>query len=76
MDARSLTRHVRIGDKASAMMSSARASGLLSARGEHRVLRVARTIADLDSSDRVRPRDIGAALALRAATGSTDRRAA
>jgi magnesium chelatase family protein len=37
----------------------------LSARGEHRVLRVARTIADLDASKRVRARDLGAALALR-----------
>jgi predicted ATPase with chaperone activity len=38
---------------------------MLSARGESRVLRVARTIADLNRSDRVRARDIGAALALR-----------
>jgi magnesium chelatase family protein len=46
-------------------MRSARERGLLSARGEHRVLRVARTIADLNGSGRVRARDLGAALALR-----------
>jgi magnesium chelatase family protein len=48
------------------MIQAARASGLLSPRGEHRVLRVARTIADLDGSERVRAQDIGAAIALRA----------
>ena len=39
--------------------------GLLSARGEHRTLRVARTIADLDRSELVRTSHMGAALALR-----------
>ena len=52
----------------------AREQGLLSARGEHRVLRVARTIADLDGSERVRARDVGAALALRAARGPSAER--
>jgi magnesium chelatase family protein len=45
------------------------ARGLLSARGQHRVLRVARTIADLNASERVRARDLGAALALRPEVG-------
>jgi magnesium chelatase family protein len=48
------------------MLARARARGLLSMRGEHRVLRVARTVADLACSDTVRARDIGVALALRA----------
>ena len=39
--------------------------GLLSARGQHRVLRVARTIADLNGSEKVRARDVGSALAMR-----------
>jgi magnesium chelatase family protein len=60
-----LQRHARLGEQGDEMMRRARESGLLSARGEHRVLRVARTIADLNGSERVRARDLGAALALR-----------
>ena len=37
----------------------------LSARGVHRVLRVARTIADLASSDAIRGEDLAFALLLR-----------
>jgi magnesium chelatase family protein len=66
MDVRLLAEHARLGDKGCEMIQAARASGLLSPRGEHRVLRVARTIADLDGSERVRAQDIGAAIALRA----------
>ena len=51
-------------------------AGLLSARGQHRVLRVARTIADLNGSERVRARDVGGALALRPEAGLADSRAA
>ncbi len=65
MDGRMLSRHVKLDSRSERMLRDARASGLLSARGEHRVLRVARTIADLDGSARVRARDLGAALALR-----------
>jgi magnesium chelatase family protein len=65
MDVRLLQRHARLGERGSELMRRARESGLLSARGEHRVLRVARTIADLNGSERVRTRDVGAALALR-----------
>jgi magnesium chelatase family protein len=65
MDVRLLKQHARLGTQGSEMLGRARESGLLSARGEHRVLRVARTIADLDGSERVRARDLGAALALR-----------
>ena len=65
MDVGMLQRYVRLDSRSEAMVRSARESGLLSARGEHRVLRVARTIADLNGSERVRARDIGGALALR-----------
>jgi magnesium chelatase family protein len=65
MDARLLALHIRLEERGQHMLSMARQAGLLSARGEHRVLRVARTIADLDASERVRPSDVGAALALR-----------
>ncbi len=66
MDTAMLRRHVRLDERGERILRGARAAGLLSARGEHRVLRVARTIADLDASASVRARDLGAALALRA----------
>jgi magnesium chelatase family protein len=65
MDARMLQLHVRLDERCQSMLAAARQGGLLSARGEHRVLRVARTIADLNASERVRPVDLGAAVALR-----------
>ncbi|MEA2202043.1 MAG: magnesium chelatase family protein [Solirubrobacteraceae bacterium] len=65
MDVRLLQQHARLGDRGCEMLRTARQSGLLTTRGEHRVLRVARTIADLHGSARVRARDLGAALALR-----------
>jgi magnesium chelatase family protein len=76
MEVRVLAEHARLGEKGLAMMQSARASGLLSARGEHRVLRVARTIADLNGSERIRARDLGGAIALRAEPGLAAIRAA
>ncbi len=76
MDTRLLRAHVRLGDTSSEMLRSARERGLLSARGENRVLRVARTIADLDGSEHVRTRDLGAALALRPDAGLAGSRAA
>jgi magnesium chelatase family protein len=76
MDARMLVKHVKLEAKSEAMMQRARETGLLSARGQHRVLGVARTIADLHGSERVRPRDVGAALALRAEAGLEGSRAA
>jgi magnesium chelatase family protein len=69
MDARALRRYVRVGEPERQMLRAAHERGLLSARGEDRVLRVARTIADLDASAEVRARDIGAALALRSDIG-------
>jgi magnesium chelatase family protein len=68
MDARTLREHARLDAKGEQMMDAARERGLLSARGEDRVLRVARTIADLRGGGRVRARDVGAALALRTST--------
>jgi magnesium chelatase family protein len=76
MDARMLAKHARIGERAHEMLRSARASGMLSARGEHRTLRVARTIADLNGSERIRTRDVGVALSLRPGTEQRGSRAA
>jgi magnesium chelatase family protein len=69
MDVRMLQRHVRLDERGERMLLTATSRGLLSARAEHRVLRVARTIADLRGSERVLSRDIGAALALRTDAG-------
>jgi magnesium chelatase family protein len=76
MDVRLLGEHARLGEKGKEMLLSARESGLLSARGEHRVLRVARTIADLNGSERIRVRDLGGAIALRPEPGLAASRAA
>jgi magnesium chelatase family protein len=72
VDARSLRKHARLDDRGEQILRAAQERGLLSARGEDRVLRVARTIADLDASARVRARDLGAALALRPGGGPHD----
>jgi magnesium chelatase family protein len=76
MDARMLSVHVRLDQRGERMLQAARRSSLLSARGEHRLLRVARTIADLNGCDRVRAAELGAALALRADVNRADSRAA
>jgi magnesium chelatase family protein len=65
MDVRMLREHARLDARGEEMMRAARERGLLSVRGEHRALRVARTIADLRGARRVHARDVGAALALR-----------
>jgi magnesium chelatase family protein len=65
MDGRMLRRHVQLDERSQELLRAAAAGGLLSARGQDRVLRVARTIADLHASGRVRACDLSAALALR-----------
>jgi magnesium chelatase family protein len=65
MDVRMLQKHVKLDEKGDEMLREGGERGMLSARGQHRVLRVARTIADLNGSERVRARDLGAAIALR-----------
>jgi magnesium chelatase family protein len=65
MDARAVRLRARLDGKAEEMLRSAREVGMLSARGEQRTMRVARTIADLDRATVVGAPHIGAALALR-----------
>jgi magnesium chelatase family protein len=60
-----LARHVRLDGRSDALLAAAQRQGLLSARGEHRALRVARTIADLQGRERVQCDDVAEALALR-----------
>jgi len=72
LDPAALLSHARLDGRSEAMLRRAGERGMLSARGQLRVLRVARTLADLDASDRVRARDVGSALALRPETALTE----
>jgi magnesium chelatase family protein len=65
MDAREVRRHVKLDEPAERALAKAYAIGALSARGRHRVLRVARTIADLGRHERVAHADLLTALSLR-----------
>ena len=76
MDARMLASHARLGARAEAVLAGARRQGLISARGEHRTLRVARTLADLAGRERLRAEDVSAALAMRCETHGGGARAA
>jgi magnesium chelatase family protein len=70
MDVRAVRRHVRLESGAEDALAQAYTSGALSARGRHRVLRVARTIADLEHHERVTRGDVLTALAMRQRTGA------
>lgn len=65
MDGRTVQRVVRLEERAESALSRAYLLGALSARGRHRVLRVARTIADLKSHELVTEADVLTALSLR-----------
>jgi magnesium chelatase family protein len=68
MDARTAAERAQLEPGAEAALQRAYAGGLLSARGRHRVLRVARTIADLAGRERVLRADVLTALSLRQPT--------
>jgi magnesium chelatase family protein len=76
MDARMLRLYARPDDAGEQMLASAQRDGLLSARGAHRVLRVARTLADLRGERRVARSHVGQAISLRADAALASRRAA
>jgi magnesium chelatase family protein len=65
MDARMVRRHVALDELAEQALARAYAIGALSARGRHRVVRVARTVADLEGHKRVSHQDLLTALGLR-----------
>ena len=71
-----LARYARLEEQAEELLRKNQRRGLLSARGQHRVLRVARTIADLHGSEQIRARDVGSALALRSEAQHAGSRAA
>jgi magnesium chelatase family protein len=65
MTPRLVREFVRADAEADAELRTAYENGTLSARGHQRILRVARTVADLDRSDRVRADHVRQALTLR-----------
>jgi magnesium chelatase family protein len=65
LDAGLARRHVELDDDAARALARAYSAGALSARGRHRVLRVARTVADLGGHGRVTEGDVLTALCLR-----------
>ena len=67
MDARLTRRHVRLDPDVRSRMVECHQAMSLTARGHDRVLRLARTIADLDERERVEPRDIEEAVGYRLA---------
>jgi magnesium chelatase family protein len=76
LDARMLRRHVALSADGERMLRSVQEQRLLSTRGLHRLLRVARTAADLEGSGRACERHLARALALRAEAAVAGRRAA
>jgi magnesium chelatase family protein len=65
MDAGTIQALVNLSDRGQAALGDAYVAGMLSARGRHRVLRVAQTIADLDGRDTVTDADVLLALNFR-----------
>src|SRR5438552_4993343 len=61
-----IRRWCRVDDDGETLLGAAIRERRLSARGYHRLLRVARTVADLAGSDRIRADDVAVALLMRA----------
>lgn len=76
MDAAMLRRHVALSEGAERLLRGVQERGTMSARGIARVLRVARTAADLEGSARTREQDVALVLSLRAQEAGRRRRAA
>lgn len=75
LDISNLEKCARLDAEGMRLLADAHARGTLSARGQHRTLRVARTIADLNGRARVSKRDVGVALSLRPDTDAGNTRA-
>lgn len=74
MDARMLREHVHLDERGEQLLARATQGGTLTGRGAHRVLRVARTLADLQGESTVRATHISHALGLRMEDFKADRR--
>jgi magnesium chelatase family protein len=69
LDLKGLREHGRLDDDAGALLTTASRQAGLSTRGSHRVVRVARTIADLAGSERVDADHVAEALGYRRRVG-------
>jgi magnesium chelatase family protein len=69
MDAGVMARQLAFDERAAARLARAYASGSLSARGRHRLLRVARTVADLAGHRLIGEADLVVALSLHSGRG-------
>jgi magnesium chelatase family protein len=76
MDARMLRAHIQLNRVCEEVLANAHKRGMLSMRGAHRALRVARTIADLDGCQDVNAKHLGEALCSRPEAYLSWRRAA
>ena len=76
MDTAMVRRHVRLDSAAERILHTTYDRGTLSARGRERVLRVARTIADLEASDAVTKVHLMRAIGLRQDAGAAPEEAA
>jgi magnesium chelatase family protein len=76
LDIHTLEQHARLDEQGAQMLRAALRRGMLSARGQNRTIRVARTIADLTGCERVQKHHVAMALSLRPETGLQGSRAA
>ncbi len=76
MDVRMLRRHIALDDSGKRTLLQVQDRGVLSQRGVHRLLRVARTVADLEGSARTGRAHLAQALGWRAEAATQGRRVA
>ncbi len=72
LGARDLAAHCVLSRECNALMRASRERLALSARSQHRVLRVARTIADLGGCERIAPAHLAEAIQLRRGWGESE----
>jgi magnesium chelatase family protein len=65
MGTREIKKYCALGDDAAALLETAMSNLALSARAYDRILKVARTIADLDHSESIQPQHIAEAIQYR-----------
>jgi magnesium chelatase family protein len=76
MDVNMLRRYVALDESGIQLLRKVQEQGVLSARGQHRLLRVARTVADLEGSERTRGQHLAEALGWRPEAALQSRRVA